>query len=57
MSKSNDGSSSNAPTHGQQGGDGKLCTFTLDDKTVLFDGDDAGRWIQSDTTVDLADAA
>lgn len=57
MRNPNDNSSTDAPTHGRQGGDGKICTFVLGGKTILFDREDATRWLESDTTVDLADAA
>lgn len=57
MRNPNNNSSTDAPTHGRQDGDSKFCTFVLDGKTILFDRDDAARWLESDTTVDLADAA
>lgn len=57
MRNPNNDSSADAPTHGRQDGDGKIGTFVLDGKTIMFDRDDAARWLESDTTVDVADAA
>lgn len=46
-----------APTHAKQNDDYQICAFTLSGRTVFFDVDDSERWIQSSTTVALADAA
>lgn len=57
MTDSNHGSDADAQTTEQQCDDDRVRSFTLDDQTVLYDVEDAERWIQSDTAVALGDAA
>lgn len=46
------GADAGAPTHGRTDDDGHVRSFTVDGRTVLFDVDDAERWIESDAAVD-----
>jgi hypothetical protein len=55
MHNPDNSSDAGAPTHGQTSDDSQLRSFALTGLLVVYDVEDARRWIQSDTTVDLVD--
>lgn len=56
MTEPDNTSGTDAPNDGRENEESDVIAFTLDDRTVLFDSDDAARWLVSDASVDLSDA-
>lgn len=55
MSNPDNSPDAGEPIHRQQGYERHLCSFVMNGQTVLFDAASTERWMQSDTTIDLAD--
>lgn len=56
MSNNSNRADAGEPIHDHPGDD-RIDAFEMTDRTVLYDPEDADRWIQSDAAVDLAERA
>ncbi len=55
MNHPDNNSDTGEPIHRQQCYETRICAVSMNGKTVLFDAASTDRWIQSDTTIEIAD--